>query len=670
MKLCTVFRTLLLGCVAFYSSRALAANAPEPADTIIYNAKVITASPDPASAQAAPVRVDLNNGRFVTGNPAPTPAQAIAVRGDQIVAVGTQTQLETYKGPNTQMIDAQSRTIMPGLYDSHVHSYKAAVSELNGPRAVVDSIVTAQEFIRRQAAKKPPGSWIIIEGVYPSRLKEGRLPTKSELDEATTNNPVCWNFGNVAVVNSKALQVSGITNGTADPPDGEVVKEPRHLKPTGLLRNASSLLKLPPAPRPPSPQQERAALKHLYQLYNQQGITSIGEKDADTRAIDMFRDLSQSNELTVRITCTRPFPVSANFDDDVALLDSMTNTPHGKLPYGPTGAGDDWVRIGPLETVMDGDLLTATAYLRTPWGIGPTCEIAEPSYRGDIKQDPYLLPQVFCEAVQRGWQLSAHCVGDAAMDFLVNSYEQVNFKTNITTRRFAISASTFQAPQNWDRWQKLGLVADMQPAWLFRDGLSLQKTLGEKRLKYFLALKTCFDKGVIVGGGSDHRAGLDSLDSLNPWNPWLGIWIAVTRETEQGGVLNPDERLTREQAIRLYSFNNAWLNFQESKVGSIEAGKYADLIVIDTDILQCPVDDILNTKVLLTMVGGKIVWGANQLVFANPEITASPAPGAAFNVIPAIPAPAANPIEIEIESGSLNRFTSDTAGYARQRSDN
>src|SRR5258708_29921866 len=115
MKLCTVFRTLLLGCVAFYSSRALAANAPEPADTIIYNAKVITASPDPASAQAAPVRVDLNNGRFVTGNPTSTPTPAIAVRGDQIVAVGTQTQLDQYKGPKTQMIDAQSRAIFPGL---------------------------------------------------------------------------------------------------------------------------------------------------------------------------------------------------------------------------------------------------------------------------------------------------------------------------------------------------------------------------------------------------------------------------------------------------------------------------------------------------------------------------------------------------------------------------
>ena len=145
MKLCTVFRTLLLGCVAFYSSRAPAANTPEPADVIIYNARVITETPDPSAAQAVPVRADQNIGRFNAGNPTSTPTMAIAVRGDQIVAVGTQTQLETYKGPDTQMIDAQSRTILPGLYDSHVHSYKAAVSELNGPRVVVDSIVTAQD---------------------------------------------------------------------------------------------------------------------------------------------------------------------------------------------------------------------------------------------------------------------------------------------------------------------------------------------------------------------------------------------------------------------------------------------------------------------------------------------------------------------------------------------
>ena len=154
-------------------------------------------------------------------------------------------------------------------------------------------------------------------------------------------------------------------------------------------------MKLPPAPHAPTPQQERAALKHLYQLYNQQGITSIGEQDTTPKIIDAFRDLSRSNELTVRINCARLFDVGANYDDNVALLDALTNAPGSKLSYGPTGAGDDWVRIGPLETTLDGDILMATAYMRTPWGIGPTYGIAEPAYRGVLQQDPYLLPQVF-----------------------------------------------------------------------------------------------------------------------------------------------------------------------------------------------------------------------------------------------------------------------------------
>jgi hypothetical protein len=305
----------------------------------------------------------------------------------------------------------------------------------------------------------------------------------------------------------------------------------------------------------------------------------------------------------------------------VAFLDGLTNAPKGKLPYGPTGAGDDWVRIGALETVLDGDLLMATAYMRTPWGIGHTFEINEPSYRGEIKAEPFALQEAYLEASKRGWQLSTRAVGDAALDFVLNCYQQVQFKTNITDRRPSVSLSAFQAEQDWARCQKLGISAEMQPMWLYRDGANLAKTLGEKRLKYFLAFKSWFDNGLVAGGGSDHRAGLDSLASLNPWNPWLGVWATLTRETEQGTTINPEERLTREQAVKLYTYNNAWLNFEEKKKGSIEAGKFADLIVIDTDILKCPVDDILNTKVLLTMVGGKIVWGANLLVIANPQLT-------------------------------------------------
>jgi predicted amidohydrolase YtcJ len=614
MKLCNFLRTLVLGIVPFYYTCASAGDQPEvslqhfgrnqhysppvppplpePADLVIFNTKVIT--------------VDSNS----------TVAEALAIRRGQIVAVGKDEQIKLYKGPNTRMIDGWGRTVMPGLYDSQVQSYQASLKGLDCPAPTISSIAGAQDYIRKQVAHNPPGSWITLEQVYPTRLREGRLPTKAELDAATTNNPVYWNCGPIAIVNSKALEVSKITKDTSNPPQGEIVKDAKTFKPTGLLRNAASLLKLPLAAHPVAqPEQQREALKHLYQLYNSQGITSIGERNATPQAIDLFRDLNQKGELTVRINCSRSIAPGTNTDDIGERLDALTNAATGKLSYGPTGVGDDWVRIGQLSTPIDGDITTGTAYLRTPWGIGPTYQITEPAYCGQINLDPLnagQLPAVYLEAAHRGWQLAADCTGDAAMDSALNCYEKVQFKVDLRQRRCLITHAEFQTTQNWERCRDLGLAADSQPTALYKDGSSVLKTLGDKRLKLFLPFKSWFDRGLIIGGGSGHTAGLDSLAAMDPWNPWLGIWTALTRQTEQGAVIHAEERLTRDQAIRLYTINNAYLNFEEKKKGSIEPGKFADLVMVDNDILNCPVDDVRKTKVLLTLVQGKVVWEAKQ----------------------------------------------------------
>ncbi len=592
MKLYISCLALSLGCVLFNDTCSAAAPLPEPADVIIFNTKVITT-----------VRSNY------------TAAQAVAVRGGLIIAVGKDQQLKLYKGPKTQMIDGWGRTVLPGLCDSHVHSYQAAIRSLDCPQPAISSIADAQEYIRKQAAQNPRGNWIVLEQLYPTRLKEDRLPTKAELDAATTNNPVYWNCGPLAVVNSKALEISKITKDTPNPKGGEIVKDQKTFKPTGLLRNAASVLKLPPVPTQPTQQQQLEALKHLYQLYNAQGITSIGEQNATPKSIDLFRELSQSGELTVRINCTRGIEPGATIDDISDRLDALTNAPTGKLPYGPTGVGDDWVRIGPLSTVLDGDILTGSAYLRTPWGIGPTYQITEPAYCGQKRLNPLnpaQLPALFLEAAQRGWQLAADCTGDAAMDSVLNCYEKIQFKLDVHQRRFLITHTDFQASQNWERCQQLGIAAETQPAALYEDGDSVLKTLGEKRLRHFLPFKAWFDRDLVIGAGSDHTSGLDSLASMNPCNPWLGIWSAVTRQTEHGTVIHQEEQLTRQQALRLYTINNAYLSFEEKKKGSIEPGKFADFVMVDNDILTCPVDDIRNTKVLLTMVDGKVVWDANQ----------------------------------------------------------
>jgi predicted amidohydrolase YtcJ len=585
MKLRNTLRSLSVFCATLVSLSAFADETPpEIADLIIHGAKVITV-----------------DSKFAV-------AQAIAIRGDRVIAVGKDKEVLRHAGPATQVIDARGKVVMPGLYDSHVHSYKASVSEFEAPMPVIDSIVEAQDYIRKQAVGKTTNDWIILERIYPTRLKEGRLPTLAELDAAAPNNPVYWNSGPVSMANSKAMEISKISKTTTNPPSGEVVKDPKTLKPTGLFRNAAQLLKVPPSAHAPTPKQQREALKHLYELYNGQGITSIGERRAETDAIDLFRELSRSNELTLRINCTRVIELATNVEESILRLNAMTNAAKGKLPYGPTGVGDDWVRIGPLKTFMDGGMLIGTAYMRTPWGIGPTYQITQPSYRGILYQDPEILPEVFHEAAVRGWQLTAHCVGDAAMDALLNCYKTIQFKTNITQRRFLITHANFQTAQNWGRCKELGISADMQPVWLYKDGDSLLKTLGEKRMELFLPFKTWFEEGLTIGGGSDHMVKLDSLDGINPWNPWLGMWITLARQTQGGKVINPEEKLTREQAVRFYTINNCYLNFEEDIKGSLEPGKYADLIMIDRDILKCPVNDVKDTKVLMTMVGGKIVW--------------------------------------------------------------
>ena len=582
-----LLKALLFGLGAACPFSSPAENPREPADLVIRNAQVVTA--------------DL---KFSI-------AQAVAVLGDKIVAVGSNTEIARFTGPDTRVIDAKGKTVLPGLCDNHVHSYGASVSEFNDKTPVLNSFAEATEYIRAQAVLKASGNWIVLLRTFPTRLKEGRLPTRSELDAAAPNHPVHWNAGPVSVANSRALEISGITRDTPNPPAGEIVKDPKTGEPTGLLRNAAQLLKIKSSTRQPTSEERRTALKHIYHLYNQQGITSIGERRAETEWIDLFRDLAKSGELTVRINCTRVMdPVPQTLDEAIKKLDAMTHGPGGKGDYGPTGAGDDWVRIGPFKVWLDGGMLIGTAYMREPWGVGDTYQITDPNYRGLLNVTPELLKPLYLEAARRGWQLTAHCAGEAGMDVLLDAYDYVQEHVDIRQRRCQIAHANFQSALNLERCRRLGVAGDVQPVWLYKDGASLLKTLGERRMKWFLPLKTWLDSGLMIGGGSDHMVKLDSIDSTNPWNPWLGMWTVLTRQTERGGVINRSECLTREQVIRLYTINNAWFDYSEKRKGSLEPGKYADLILIDRDILQCPMDEVRTTKVLLTMVGGKTVWEA------------------------------------------------------------
>jgi hypothetical protein len=276
----------------------------------------------------------------------------------------------------------------------------------------------------------------------------------------------------------------------------------------------------------------------------------------------------------------------------------------------PLVHGDSRLRIVGIKTFLDGGMLTGSAYMLKPWGVSQVYSITDPNYRGMRYVEPAKLFRIARLALQNDVQLTAHSVGDGAVETLVEAYEEVNNEFPVRDQRPCISHSNFMSLKAIEKMKRLGVVADLQPPWLWLDGATLRKQFGDERLSYFQPYRTLFEQGVVAGGGSDHMQKIGGFRSINPYNPFLGMWIALARQprwTDQP--LHTEQRITREQAIRLYTINNAFLTFEEKEKGSLEKGKLADFIVLDKDILSCPVDQVKDIGVEQTWLGGKLVRG-------------------------------------------------------------
>ncbi|MFO0825613.1 MAG: amidohydrolase [Gemmataceae bacterium] len=564
---------LLLGSCTF-------AFADDRADFIVHNAKVVTV-----------------DAKFSI-------AEAVAIRNGKITAVGTNADVLKLKGDKTRLLDAQRKTVLPGLYDSHVHPVGAALSEVGDKVPDLRSLSEVFDYIKNRTETTPEGQWIVLRYVFPTRLKEARFPTKAELDAVAPKHPVLYHAGPAGMTNSMGLKVSGVTKDTKNPGTGVVVKDPVTGEPTGMLRSAYGVLKgVPGGGDNVTAEKKREAVKKLFSLYNEHGITSISDRNAGRGDLDLYLSLQKENELTVRVNVARGFSPGGTREQVAKRLDEL---PGQDGRGGPTGVGDEWVRIGPIKMFTDGGMLNGTAYMRKPWPKGDTYQVTEDDYRGLLFAKTEQLQMVCEEAAKRKWAVTSHTAGEGAMDVLLDAYETADRITPIKDLRFCITHANFPSQHNLERCKKLGVCADVQPAWLYKDGHTLLKVLGPERMRWFQPYKSWMEY-TTIGGGSDHMLRFDPLDSTNPWSPWLGVWATLTRKLERGGVLEPSEALTREQAIRLYTINNAYLGREEKEKGSLEPGKLADLIIVDRDVLTCPVDDVKDTKVLLTLVGGKVV---------------------------------------------------------------
>jgi predicted amidohydrolase YtcJ len=559
-------------------------------------------------ASGGPADLIVHHAKIITVDEKFSISEAIAIKDGRIIALGPDEEVfRLAEMGKTRIIDAEGHPILPGLYDSHVHLLGASASEISGPIPEFRTLEDAFDYIKEKAKTLPESEWIVVPYAFPTRLREARFPTRAELDAADSKHPVFYHAGPAGVVNSKALEVSGITKATANPPGGIVVKDPATGEPTGMLRGspAVALLKrMPGVDADDPPTARRDAVRKLLSLYNQYGITSVADRNTSREALDWFLELQQEGKLTTRITISPAFDPSGTREQIAAKLDAM---PGKDGRFGPTGAGDDWIRVGPIKLFLDGGMLNGSAYMREPWPKGPAYQVVEDDYRGLLFIQPDQLRIVLEEAAKRKWQMTAHTAGEGGMDVLLDAYLATSRKVPIDDLRWCITHANFPSQRNLEICKRLGVVADVQPAWLWKDGTTMLHILGEKRVRWFQPYKTWL-KYTTIGGGSDHMIRTDSIHATNPWNPWLAIWVTLTRETEGGERPNPEEGLSREQAIRLYTINNAYLHHEEKEKGSLETGKLGDLIIIDRDILSCPVDEILRTKVLGTIVGGRLVW--------------------------------------------------------------
>ena len=545
----------------------------------------------------------LHHGKIVTVDEAFTIAEGLAVKGDRILAVGTNAQIMKLAGAMTTTIDLKGKTVLPGLADSHVHPSAASVYEFDHPVPEMETIADVLGYISSRATALEKGEWIVVRQVFITRLRDQRYPTRKELDQVAPEHPVLFATGPDASLNSLALKRSGIDRDfkIADGGTGYIERDPQTGEPNGILRSCTRLVKADPIGNPLSESDKLDRLKRLLADYNAVGLTSIADRDTSDEAVGLYQTLKDKGELTCRVFMSLSVDAQAPLDKIEARIKQAAANPLHQY--------DNRLWLRGIKTYLDGGMLTGSAFLRKPWGVSPIYSITDPDYRGLLYIQPDKLKAIAKLALENDLQMTAHAVGDGAVHALIDAYAAIDKDLPLRERRPCSTHCNFMSLEAIEQMQNLGIVADLQPAWLWLDGKTLLTQFGNERLEYFQPYKTLFDYGVVIGGGSDHMQKIGSLRSVNPYNPFLGIWISLARQPRRSdSPLHPEQRLSREQAIRLYTVNNAFLTFEEKEKGTLEPGKLADFIVLKQDLLTCPEDVIKSIEVERTYFAGKLIY--------------------------------------------------------------
>ena len=575
----------------FIASFALAAGKPLPADLLISNARVYTVE------RSQPW------------------AEAVAIRDGKIVAVGSSDDLAKYRGARTRVVDAGQRLIMPGFFDSHIHFLEGSLSLGQLRLDETKNLADIQKAVKAFAEAHAQAAWILGRGWSYSEFGRETLPNKKDLDAVVADRPVLLEGfdGHTYWANSKALALAGVRAETPNPPNGEIVRDPRTGEPTGALKEAAGDLLLKVAPQP-SAEERLAALRQGMRLAHEAGLTHIINCGNDTpgasddQFFDLYDRLRRQGELTLRVTMSDYQPPDGLRAEDLKKIEA------DKRNHPPS---DDWLAGGAVKMFLDGVIESHTAALLAPYA-------DDPAKTGSLRWTPDHYKKAVAELDKQGIQVFTHAIGDRAVRLALDAYEEAATRNRTSDARHRIEHIETISAQDIPRFGKLNVIASFQPLHAYPDDDTMNvwlKNAGHEREPRAWAWQSIWQSGGHEAFGSDWP-----VVTLNPWD---GVQNAILRQTREGkpaGGWIPDQRLSLEQAIEGYTLGAAYSVHREHEEGSIKPGKLADLVILNQNLFAIDPRKIAETQVLMTIVGGKIVYESPGLPQAKAATKAQVVP--------------------------------------------
>jgi len=543
-------------------------------------------------AHVQPADLVLKNGRIVTVDEKKPEARALAVRGDTIVAVGSDAEIDAYIADSTKVVDLDGKLTIPGFIDGHGHFLSLGLSRMRLNLAVAKNWEEIVEQVRVAATKAGPGEWILGRGWHqdkwdkkPEPNIEG-LPIHNALSQAAPDNPVLLEHasGHSVIANSKAMQAAGISKKTPDPAGGKIVRDDQG-RPIGVfLETAEDLLydALEKSQKSRTPDQIESERQKAVELATKEclekGVTSFQDAGSTFEVIDFYKKLAAEEKLGVRLWV---MIAEENDQLETKLADYQIT---GKL-----------LTVRAVKTYIDGALGAHGAWLLEPYS-------DLPESTGMLVTPVELITRTAQLAIKNGFQLCTHAIGDKGNRVILDIYEKaLGEYPEKQDLRFRVEHAQHLHPDDIPRFSKLKVIASMQGIHCTSDGPWVEKRLGKKRSKEgAYAWRKLIDSGAIVSNGTDTP--VEDVD------PIPNFHALVTRRMKNGKAFYPEQRMTRQEALRAYTLNAAYAAFEEDIKGSLTPGKLADIVVLSGDILTVPDEEILKTEVLYTIVGGKVVY--------------------------------------------------------------